>query len=174
MSPVFAHGQLRLYLLVLLAEAPRHGYEVIQDLETRFGGLYTPSAGTVYPRLAKLEEEGLVERTDEGRKATYRITGARRGARPSSGGGRPPSRPRPIGASPRRAGPSHRPGSLGRSAGGVESGCARSANDGASGRIDLGDGLATGIEPGMGPVAHGPKGRRGSVWRDGRQVRLTV
>lgn len=76
MSPVFAHGQLRLYLLVLLAEAPRHGYEVIQDLETRFGGLYTPSAGTVYPRLAKLEEEGLVERTDEGRKATYRITEA--------------------------------------------------------------------------------------------------
>jgi DNA-binding PadR family transcriptional regulator len=73
-SPVFAHGQLRLYLLVLLAEAPRHGYEVIQDLEARFGGLYTPSAGTVYPRLAKLEEEGLVARTDEGRKATYRIT----------------------------------------------------------------------------------------------------
>jgi DNA-binding PadR family transcriptional regulator len=75
-SPVFAHGQLRLYLLVLLAEAPRHGYEVIQDLEARFGGLYTPSAGTVYPRLAKLEEEGLVARTDEGRKAMYRITEA--------------------------------------------------------------------------------------------------
>jgi len=77
-SPVFAHGQLRLYLLALLAEGPRHGYEVIQDLEARFGGLYTPSAGTVYPRLAKLEEEGLVERTDEGRKATYRITDAGR------------------------------------------------------------------------------------------------
>ena len=76
MSPVFAHGQLRLYLLALLAEAPRHGYEVIQDLEARFGGLYTPSAGTVYPRLAKLEDEGLVARSDEGRKATYRITEA--------------------------------------------------------------------------------------------------
>ena len=76
MSPVFAHGQLRLYLLVLLSEAPRHGYEIIQDLEARFGGLYTPSAGTVYPRLAKLEEEGLVARSDEGRKATYRITEA--------------------------------------------------------------------------------------------------
>jgi DNA-binding PadR family transcriptional regulator len=74
MSPVFAHGQLRLYLLVLLAEGPRHGYEVIQDLEARFGGLYSPSAGTVYPRLAKLEEEGLVQRTDDGRKAIYRIT----------------------------------------------------------------------------------------------------
>lgn len=78
MSPVFAHGQLRLYLLSLLAEGPRHGYEVIQDLEQRFNGLYSPSAGTVYPRLAKLEEEGLVERTDEGRKAVYRITDAGR------------------------------------------------------------------------------------------------
>ncbi|WP_270889066.1 PadR family transcriptional regulator [Pedococcus sp. 5OH_020] len=78
MSPVFAHGQLRLYVLALLNEGPRHGYEVIQDLEQRFNGLYSPSAGTVYPRLAKLEEEGLVERTDEGRKAVYRITEAGR------------------------------------------------------------------------------------------------
>jgi DNA-binding PadR family transcriptional regulator len=78
MSPVFAHGQLRLYLLALLNDGPRHGYEVIQDLEQRFNGLYSPSAGTVYPRLAKLEEEGLVERTDEGRKAVYRITDAGR------------------------------------------------------------------------------------------------
>jgi DNA-binding PadR family transcriptional regulator len=75
---VFAHGQLRLYLLALLNEGPRHGYEVIRDLEERFNGLYSPSAGTVYPRLAKLEEEGLVERTEEGRKATYRITDAGR------------------------------------------------------------------------------------------------
>ena len=78
MSPVFAHGQLRLYLLALLDDGPRHGYEVIQDLEQRFNGLYSPSAGTVYPRLAKLEEEGLVERTEEGRKAVYRITDAGR------------------------------------------------------------------------------------------------
>lgn len=78
MSPVFAHGQLRLYLLALLDEGPRHGYEVIRALEERFGGLYSPSAGTVYPRLAKLEEEGLVQRSDEGRKAMYRITDAGR------------------------------------------------------------------------------------------------
>lgn len=75
---VFAHGQMRLYLLALLNESPRHGYEIIQLLEERFNGLYSPSAGTVYPRLAKLEEEGLVERTEEGRKATYRITDAGR------------------------------------------------------------------------------------------------
>jgi DNA-binding PadR family transcriptional regulator len=77
-SPVFGHGQLRLYLLGLLDEAPRHGYEVIRALEERFDGLYSPSAGTVYPRLARLEEEGLVEREDEGRKAVYRITEAGR------------------------------------------------------------------------------------------------
>ena len=75
---VFAHGQMRLYLLALLNEGPRHGYEIIRALEERFNGLYSPSAGTVYPRLAKLEEEGLVERADDGRKATYRITEAGR------------------------------------------------------------------------------------------------
>ncbi len=74
MSPVFGHGQLRLYLLSLLDEGPRHGYEVMRDLEERFHGLYSPSAGTVYPRLAKLEEEGLVERTSSGRKSTYALT----------------------------------------------------------------------------------------------------
>lgn len=78
MTPVFQHGQLRLYLLALLDQGPRHGYDIIRDLEERFGGLYTPSAGTVYPRLAKLEEEGLVSRTDDGRKATYVITEAGR------------------------------------------------------------------------------------------------
>lgn len=78
MSPVFAHGQLRLYLLALLDEAPRHGYEVIRALEDRFEGMYAPSAGTIYPRLARLEEEGLVVRSDEGRKAVYHITDAGR------------------------------------------------------------------------------------------------
>ena len=78
MTPVFGHGQLRLYLLSLLDEAPRHGYEVIRALEERFDGMYSPSAGTVYPRLSRLEEEGLVEREDTGRKAIYRITDAGR------------------------------------------------------------------------------------------------
>jgi DNA-binding PadR family transcriptional regulator len=78
MSPVFAHGQLRLYLLALLDEAPRHGYEVIRALEERFEGMYAPSAGTVYPRLARLEEDGLVVREEQGRKSIYRITDAGR------------------------------------------------------------------------------------------------
>jgi DNA-binding PadR family transcriptional regulator len=77
-SPVFAHGRLRLYLLNLLAESPKHGYELIQALSERFGGTYAPSAGTVYPRLAKLEEEGLVTKEADGRKTVYSITDAGR------------------------------------------------------------------------------------------------
>ena len=78
MAPVFSHGDLRLYLLSLLDEGPRHGYDIIQALSDRTGGTYTPSAGTVYPRLAKLEEEGLVTKTVDGRKTIYEITDAGR------------------------------------------------------------------------------------------------
>ena len=78
MASVFAHGKLRLYLLALLEDGPRHGYELITALSDRFGGTYRPSAGTVYPRLARLEEEGLVARTDDGRKTTYALTAAGR------------------------------------------------------------------------------------------------
>jgi DNA-binding PadR family transcriptional regulator len=78
MTAVFRHGALRLYLLRLLGEQPRHGYEVISLLEDRFLGLYAPSAGTVYPRLAKLEAEGLVEHDEEGGRKVYRLTDAGR------------------------------------------------------------------------------------------------
>jgi DNA-binding PadR family transcriptional regulator len=78
MTPVFGHGHLRLYLLSLLDESPRHGYELIQALGDRFGGTYVPSAGTIYPRLAKLEEEGLVSKAVDGRKTVYSITDAGR------------------------------------------------------------------------------------------------
>ncbi|OKI09521.1 PadR family transcriptional regulator [Streptomyces sp. CB02923] len=86
MPPVFAHGRLRLYLLKLLDEAPRHGYEIIRLLEERFQGLYAPSAGTVYPRLAKLEAEGLVTHTTEGGRKVYAITGAGRAELANRGG----------------------------------------------------------------------------------------
>jgi DNA-binding PadR family transcriptional regulator len=73
-SPVFRHGGLRLYLLKLLDEAPRHGYEVIRLLQDRFMGVYSPSPGTIYPRLARLEEEGLVTHDEVDGKKVYRIT----------------------------------------------------------------------------------------------------
>lgn len=78
MTPVFSHGSLRLYLLSLLSEGPKHGYELIQALSERFGGTYSPSAGTIYPRLGKLEEEGLVTKESDGRKTVYSITDAGR------------------------------------------------------------------------------------------------
>ena len=74
MSPVFRHGRLRLYLLKLLDESPRHGYEVIRLLQDRFMGVYAPSPGTIYPRLARLEEEGLVTHDEVGGRKVYRIT----------------------------------------------------------------------------------------------------
>lgn len=83
---VFGHGQLRLYLLALLEEGPRHGYEIITALADRFGGTYRPSPGTVYPRLARLEQEGLVRRIDEGRRTTYEITDAGRAELAARGG----------------------------------------------------------------------------------------
>jgi DNA-binding PadR family transcriptional regulator len=77
-SPVFSHGRLRLYLLKLLEESPRHGYDVIRLLEDRFMGLYAPSPGTIYPRLQRLEAEGLVTQSQEGGRKVYQITDAGR------------------------------------------------------------------------------------------------
>ncbi|RAY13439.1 PadR family transcriptional regulator [Actinomadura craniellae] len=74
MTPVFGHGRLRLYLLKLLEESPRHGYEVIRLLRDRFMGIYSPSPGTIYPRLARLEREGLVTHEVVKGKKVYSIT----------------------------------------------------------------------------------------------------
>lgn len=78
MTAVFSHGRLRLYLLKLLAEGPKHGYELIRLLENRFLGLYAPSAGTIYPRLQRMEAEGLVTHTAAGGRKIYEITEAGR------------------------------------------------------------------------------------------------
>src|SRR5258705_1909741 len=78
MTAVFSHGRLRLYLLKLLAEGPKHGYELIRLLENRFLGLYAPSAGTIYPRLQRMEAEALVNHTAAGGRKVYEITEAGR------------------------------------------------------------------------------------------------
>lgn len=74
MSTIFGHGRLRLYLLKLLDESPRHGYEIISLLRDRFLGVYFPSPGTIYPRLARLEEEGLVTHEEVDGRKVYRLT----------------------------------------------------------------------------------------------------
>ncbi|MBO4162758.1 MULTISPECIES: PadR family transcriptional regulator [Micromonospora] len=78
MTAVFSHGRLRLYLLRLLDDGPKHGYELIRLLEERFLGLYAPSAGTIYPRLQRLEADGLVTHTAAGGRKVYEITEAGR------------------------------------------------------------------------------------------------
>lgn len=75
---IFGHGAFRLYLLTLLAERPMHGYELIRLMEDQFLGLYTPSAGTIYPRLAALEAEGLVTHDEVDGRKVYRLTDAGR------------------------------------------------------------------------------------------------
>jgi DNA-binding PadR family transcriptional regulator len=72
---VFEQGDLKYVVLRLLDEKPRHGYEIIKELEERFGGAYAPSPGTVYPTLALLEDLGYARaRTEEGGRKVFEIT----------------------------------------------------------------------------------------------------
>ena len=67
-------GDLRLLLLALVAQAPRHGYELIQLISDMFLRVYTPSAGSVYPLLADFEKQHWVEAEEDGGRKRYRIT----------------------------------------------------------------------------------------------------
>jgi DNA-binding PadR family transcriptional regulator len=71
---VFERGDLKYVILELVAEKPRHGYEVIRALEGRFGGFYAPSPGAVYPTLQMLEDMGCVTATESDGKKVYQIT----------------------------------------------------------------------------------------------------
>lgn len=72
---VFDQGDLKYVILQLLAEKPRHGYEIIKAIEERFGGAYAPSPGTVYPTLTMLEDMGYARVIpEEGGKKVYEIT----------------------------------------------------------------------------------------------------
>lgn len=74
---MFDQGDLRLVVLFLIGEAPRHGYELIREIEARTGGLYAPSPGVIYPTLTLLEEMSLIEQQDgDGSKKLYAITAA--------------------------------------------------------------------------------------------------
>ena len=72
---MFEQGDLRFLVLSLIAEKPRHGYELIKEIEERTGGAYAPSPGVVYPLLTMLEEMGFVTLSAEaGGKKPYAIT----------------------------------------------------------------------------------------------------
>jgi DNA-binding PadR family transcriptional regulator len=74
---MFDGGELRLVLLRLIADEPRHGYDLIREIEARTGGAYAPSPGVVYPTLTLLADMGLIEeRQSEGAKKLFAVTAA--------------------------------------------------------------------------------------------------
>jgi DNA-binding PadR family transcriptional regulator len=73
---MFESGELRLVLLKLIADEPRHGYDLIRAIEEMTGGEYAPSPGVVYPTLTLLQDMGLIEEaTGEGPRKPFQITG---------------------------------------------------------------------------------------------------
>jgi DNA-binding PadR family transcriptional regulator len=70
----FGAGEVRIAILSLLSEKPRHGYELMKELETRSGGSYRVSAGTMYPALQQLEDEGMIVSATTDGKRVYQLT----------------------------------------------------------------------------------------------------
>ncbi len=75
-GPRVGRGDVRGAILLLLAEHPRHGYQIIQDIGERSGGLWKPSPGSVYPALQLLEDEGLVRAEQEAERRVFHLTDA--------------------------------------------------------------------------------------------------
>ena len=87
-APAMRRGEIRPLILGALAQKPMHGYEVIQELESQSGGRWRPSAGSVYPTLQQLEDEGMVTSQEVDGRRTYTLTDAGRAsvaAAPASG-----------------------------------------------------------------------------------------
>src|SRR5215831_599181 len=77
-GPRARRGDVRAAALLLLAEGPLNGYQLMQEIERRSEGVWRPSPGSVYPALAQLEDEGLVRSDDVGDRRAYVLTGAGR------------------------------------------------------------------------------------------------
>ncbi len=77
-APRARRGDVRAAILALLAEQPRNGYQIMQELEQRSRGMWRPSPGSVYPALQQLQDEGLIRDEAEGGSRTYHLTDAGR------------------------------------------------------------------------------------------------
>ncbi|WP_298863427.1 PadR family transcriptional regulator [uncultured Microbacterium sp.] len=75
-SPRMARGDVRAAVISLLAERPMHGYQIITEIADRSGGAWKPSAGSVYPTLQQLADEGLITAEEQGGRKTYSLTDA--------------------------------------------------------------------------------------------------
>src|SRR4051794_39858108 len=96
-------GDVRMAALLLLAEEPRNGYQIMQELEERSEGMWRPSPGSVYPALQQLEDEGLIGPKGPGGRRPNHLTTP---GGPTVGGG-PTARPHPGGPSPATLGDSN-------------------------------------------------------------------
>src|SRR6266567_2975697 len=74
----FEAGEIRLAILSLLSEGPKHGYQLMKEMKDRSGGMYRASAGSVYPTLQQLEDEGLIESEQKDGRRVYKLTDAGR------------------------------------------------------------------------------------------------
>jgi DNA-binding PadR family transcriptional regulator len=74
----FEAGEVRLALLSLLSEGPKHGYQLMKEMQERSNGIYRASAGSVYPTLQQLEDEELIESDQHNGRRVYRLTKAGR------------------------------------------------------------------------------------------------
>jgi DNA-binding PadR family transcriptional regulator len=85
-SPRMAKGDVRTAVLTLLAEQPMHGYQIISEIEQRSGGSWKPSAGSVYPTLQLLADEGLITASESNGRKTYALTDAGQAAAADASG----------------------------------------------------------------------------------------
>ena len=69
-----SRGEVRAAILMLLAEEPMHGYQIMQELSERSDGMWSPSPGSIYPTLQQLADEGLIQAEDTGGKKVYELT----------------------------------------------------------------------------------------------------
>jgi DNA-binding PadR family transcriptional regulator len=82
-------GDIRTAALLLLAEEPRNGYQIMQEVQERSGGIWSPSPGSVYPALQQLEDEGLIRTQDDDGRKLFAITDAGRALLEERGAERP-------------------------------------------------------------------------------------
>ena len=159
----YGRGNVKFAILDLLKEQPRHGYDIIREMEERSGGIYSPSPGVIYPTLQALEDQDFVKAAEDGGKKVYSITEAglaylqghqEHQGHGRHGEGRRPPFPPPFPFGPGRAGCGPR--------GGEEPTGAESASREAS---------ASGVEgdAGQPPKGEGPHGPEGPNWIPGCQ-----